>query len=104
VKAEDFVDSNQEGAEIIAIKLGSGLFLPAIFQLISGIVVLGSVYRKPPPNYLLVCIISYDDGFNENTILGFMHTSYNLFYCLMDRATCFGHLRVKFTAYTISFR
>uniref|UniRef100_A0A914BW01 Pre-mRNA-splicing factor SPF27 n=1 Tax=Acrobeloides nanus TaxID=290746 RepID=A0A914BW01_9BILA len=58
VKAENFVDTNQEGAEIIAIKLGSGLFLPAIFQLISGIVVLGSVYKKPPPTYLLVlCIL-----------------------------------------------
>uniref|UniRef100_A0A1I7SAX5 Aa_trans domain-containing protein n=1 Tax=Bursaphelenchus xylophilus TaxID=6326 RepID=A0A1I7SAX5_BURXY len=36
IKAEDYAQSNQDGTEIISIKLGASLFVPCCLQLISG--------------------------------------------------------------------
>lgn len=48
VKVEDYVASNQDGTDLIAIKLGTSIFLPAFMQLLAGFTGLYPLRRRPP--------------------------------------------------------
>lgn len=57
VKVEDYVSSNQDGTDLIGIKLGTSIFLPAILQLIAGLTGLYPLKRRPPKSLYILCII-----------------------------------------------
>ncbi|KAI1729383.1 hypothetical protein DdX_01623 [Ditylenchus destructor] len=54
-KAEDYAGSNQEGTSIIAIKLGSSIFVPAVLQFLCSITaLLFPLYRRPPKYFMIL--------------------------------------------------
>lgn len=48
IKPEDFAMSNTEGTSIIAMKVGSSLFIPCILLLINGLIGLYPLYKEQP--------------------------------------------------------
>uniref|UniRef100_A0AC34RJV3 Uncharacterized protein n=1 Tax=Panagrolaimus sp. JU765 TaxID=591449 RepID=A0AC34RJV3_9BILA len=57
VKAEDFASSNNEGTAIIAMKVGSCLFIPVILQFITGLCGLFPVYKRPPKFVMVINLL-----------------------------------------------
>ncbi|KAI6176816.1 hypothetical protein M3Y97_00839900 [Aphelenchoides bicaudatus] len=57
VKVEDYVASNQDGTDLIAIKLGTSIFLPAILQLLAGFTGLYHLRIRPPKALYILNII-----------------------------------------------
>ncbi|KAI6220080.1 hypothetical protein M3Y99_01619600 [Aphelenchoides fujianensis] len=53
VKIEDYVQSNNDGTELISIKTGTSVFLPAIMQLAGGFAGLYPLRRRPPKKQLV---------------------------------------------------
>ncbi|KAE9554640.1 hypothetical protein FO519_002127 [Halicephalobus sp. NKZ332] len=57
LKAEDFANSNTEGTAIIAMKVGSSLFIPSILQFTSGICGLFPLYKRPPKFLIIINLL-----------------------------------------------
>lgn len=79
MKVEDYVASNKDGTDLISIKLGTSLFLPAILQFFAGFTGLYPLRRRPPKS---------------------LYVSYCHFYCLCRN---FQILNIIFSALTILF-
>ncbi|KAI6201873.1 hypothetical protein M3Y96_00888500 [Aphelenchoides besseyi] len=56
IKIEDYVTSNKDGTELIGIKMGTSIFLPAFSQLIGGFMGLYPLRRRPPKSLYILHI------------------------------------------------